>query len=192
MQLQRIGVFGAFLFVLAASCHPTESGQGSAGDQTATAGSTPSESERIALRAAERWKRVAAANWIEAYDFLPPAERKTLTLVDYLQGKSKHLYENPDVPEVLEVKVDVAFVSVASMWTPMHPALASVKLGPGESLTQRLEMIETWKQTEGEWYYADATPIREFFVAHPEVPRPTAKASSTGDAVPSTPTSGGG
>jgi hypothetical protein len=192
MQLQRIGVFGAFLFVLAAGCRPAESEQGGAGGPSATTPSTPTESERIALRSAERWKKVAAANWIEAYDYLPPDERKTLAIVDYLQGKSKHRYESPDVPEVLEVKGDVAYVAVASMWTPTHPALATVKLGPGESLTQRLEMIETWKRVEGEWYFAENATVREFFVAHPEVPRPTAKAPSNSDAATRVPPSGGG
>ncbi|MFN0008529.1 MAG: hypothetical protein ACKVXR_11555 [Planctomycetota bacterium] len=192
MQLQRIRVLGAFTLLLAAACGRTEPGPVGSGDQPSATASTSSEAERVASRSAERWKKVAAKDWIAAYDFLPPEERKVLSIVEYLQGKSKHLYENPDVPEVLEVKDDVAFVSVASMWTPTHPALANVKLGPGESLTQYLEMIETWKKTEGQWYYADAMPIREFFVAHPDVPRPAAKTPPTGGALPGTPSSAGG
>lgn len=191
MQLQRIGVLGAFLVVFAASCDRAESGSSGSGVQPVTAAPASSEAERVASRCAERWKKVAAANWIEAYDYLPPEERKVLTIVDYLQGKSRHRYEHPDVPEVLEVKGDLAFVAVASMWTPVHPALSNVKLGPGESLTQYLEMIETWKKTEGEWYYADAAPNREFFATHPEVRRPTAKAPPTGGTAPVAPPSGG-
>jgi hypothetical protein len=178
MHLQRIGAFGAVLFLLiAAACDRTSPAQG---NPPAGAAAPSNDLERVATRCTERWKRVDAANWIEAYEYLPPAERKILTLVDYLQGKSKHRFEKPEKPEVLELKDGVAFVSVACMWTPVHPALANVKLGPGESLTERVEMIETWKLTEGEWYFAEATPTREFFVAHPDVPRPTPKASAPG------------
>lgn len=176
MQFQRIGVFGAVLFFLISpGCDRASPGQGG---QTSGTPSASSDLEHVTLRCSERWKRVGAANWIEAYDFLPPAERKILTLVDYLQGKSRHRYENPEPPEILEMKDNQAFISVACMWTPVHPALANVKLGPGESLTQRVEMIETWKKTEGEWYFAEATPIQEFFVAHPDVPRPAPKSSA--------------
>jgi hypothetical protein len=180
MQAQHTAVFGAFLIVLAAGCDRAESGQGAGGGEPTAATSTLSELERIALRAEERWKRVAAENWIEAYDYLPPDERKTLTLMDYLQGKTRHRYESPEAPEVLQVEGDVAYVWTACMWTPVHPALANVKLGPGESLTERLEAVETWKRTAGEWFYADVTPVREFFAAHPDVRQPSPKAPSSG------------
>jgi len=178
MPFLPIRVPCGFLFLVVAGCS-----QGSTPPATTTGTTTApamNDSERVLHRCTERWKKVAAGDWIEAYDFQAPALRKTQTISDYLMGKANHRYESPETPELLELTDDRAYVYVACLWTPTHEALKTIKLQPGQSLTEHLEMVETWRKSENEWFYANALSVPEFFNVNPLVKKPAPRAPAAG------------
>jgi hypothetical protein len=125
--------------------------------------------ERLIERSRARWKLVADKNWIEAYDFNAPEVKKMVALAQYLPGKSSHEYANPKVEEVLRIQNDQGYARVGAAWTPHHPEIAKVKLEPGQSLTQDIEMIETWHFVDGDWWFVRAQDEEEFFHAHADL-----------------------
>jgi len=125
--------------------------------------------ERVVARSAERWRRVAAAEWVEAYSYLAPSVRKTTDLGTYLRGKATHVYEKPGEPQVLELSGDTAFLRATATWTPRHPLLDKVELEPGQTLTQAIEMIETWSWVDGDWFFVRADQPAEFFNDRPDL-----------------------
>jgi hypothetical protein len=135
--------------------------------------------ERLAERAAERWKRVAKAEWIEAYDFLTPDMKQKQKLSQFIQGKETHEYTNPRVGEVMKIEKDQGFIRTSALWTPHHPALAKVKLEPGQTFTESIDMIETWRFVGGDWYYVTAHNEEVFFEHHPEMLKKDASAPAT-------------
>ena len=128
-------------------------------------------------RCTKRWEKVMHGDWIEAYDYLAPSERKNSSIQDFLKGKTNHRYENLERPRALKLQGDEGYVLVACLWTPIHPALHNLDLGK-EDLTRRLEMVETWRRGEGDWYYLKAEYPSDFFAAHPEIPRPPTEEAS--------------
>jgi len=166
---------GALAF---SGCSQADGGaSGEAAAQVAPAASKEASAERLLERCAERWGHVSQGNWIEAYEFFAPAERKTSSLQQFLKGKDHHRYEKPEQPQLLKLNGDTGKVLVASMWTPTHPALHKVDLGQ-DSMTQRLEVVETWRWMEGDWYYLSAESAQEFFLANPGMTRPASDAPS--------------
>jgi len=136
----------------------------------AAAPTTPAPTAaRVAARSADRWQHIAKKEWIEAYDFLTPDQKASVSLANYLQGKQYHEYANPRVGEVLKIQKDAAYVRVSALWTPHHPQLAKVKLEPGQSLTEEIDMIETWRFVGGDWYYLRAQNEEEFFQQHADL-----------------------
>jgi hypothetical protein len=126
--------------------------------------------ERLTERVRAMWERKVAADWVEVYDFLSPQARKLTPISRYLQGKEYHTYANPRVHEVLHLDKDKAHVRVSMLWTPTHPQIQQVHLDPGQTLdvTQDVETIETWRWTDGEWYFVEAASVDDFFEEHPE------------------------
>lgn len=141
--------------------------------------------ERLATRAAERWAKIANTDWIAAYEFLSPEQKKATPIGTYLQNKSHHKYENPKVQNVLQNDGKNAILRVTCLWTPVHELIKTVKLEPGQSLTQEVEMYETWRWADGDWTYMRAQRPEDFFQEHPEMlkadPQPkTASAEDSG------------
>jgi len=134
--------------------------------------------ERVIQRSGDRWKLIAKQSWIEAYDFLTPEQKKAMTVSQYIQGKSNHGYDNPRVGDVLKIEKDQAYVRVSALWTPHHPQLAKVKLEPGQSLTEDIDMIETWRFVGNDWYYLRAQNEEEFFKHHPDLLKKAGDAGS--------------
>jgi hypothetical protein len=126
--------------------------------------------ERALARSQERWNLVMKADWVAAYDFQTPEVKKSMPLGKYLGSVQMHKYENAKALEVLAVEKDHAYVRISTLWTPQHPNMAHVKLEPGESLTQEVVMIETWRWVDGDWSF-QYPPKRddEFFKDHPEL-----------------------
>jgi hypothetical protein len=156
---------------LAGACEPRDSQAApspKAGSVLKKHEATP---ERLVERSKARWKLVADKNWIEAYDFSAPEVKKMVSLAQYLPGKSNHEYANPVVGEVVKIEKDQGYVRASSMWTPHHPDLARVKLEPGQSLTEQVDVIESWHFVDGDWWYVRAQNEEEFFHAHPELLR---------------------
>ena len=145
--------------------------------------------ERLVQRSGDRWKRIAKQEWIEAYDFLTPDQKKAVSVSQYIQGKSNHEYANPRVGDVLKKEKDQAYLRVSALWTPHHPQLAKVKLEPGQSLTEDIDMIETWRFVGGDWYYVRAQNEEDFFQHHPDLLKKPSDAkspdASSSDAKPS-------
>ncbi|MBK7876416.1 MAG: hypothetical protein IPJ77_11785 [Planctomycetes bacterium] len=124
--------------------------------------------ERLLERANERWQKIVKADWIQAYDYLSPEQKRQMPISQYLQNKQNHRYENPKLGEVLRCDGTDAFLRMTVLWTPQHPKVKEVKLEPGQTLTQDVEMYESWRWAEGDWTYVRAQRPDEFFQDHPE------------------------
>jgi hypothetical protein len=129
--------------------------------------------ERLMQRSMDRWQKIMQDDWVAAYDFLTPEQKKGVPLAKYLGGKASHDYANPKVTEVVGIDSDGGYLRLTVLWTPQHPALAQVKLEPGQSLTQEVELIETWRWVDGDWGYVEAQRVEEFFEKKPELLKST-------------------
>lgn len=128
---------------------------------------------RLLERARARWDAMAKAEWIQVYDFCSPELKKTVALSNFLSGKEKHKYENPVVDGVLQLDPvkQQALVRSHVLWTPMHAELKRVKLDPGQTLTQEVPMVETWRWEKDEWVFVEQEGTDKFFEKHPELLR---------------------
>lgn len=152
------------LVLAAASCDRGAPGAGSTGGAATASAST---SEALVARSAARWKHMVAAEWIEVYGFLSAAQKRERSLPQFLEGKSSHRYEQPTTPHVLHLDGARAFVSASCLWTPVHPLLQNLKLEEGQTVTQSVDMIETWVLEEGIWRLEEQSRARDFYTAHP-------------------------
>lgn len=129
---------------------------------------------RLQQRATERWNKMVAGDWIDAYDFLSPEQKRTQKLADYLVNKSHHKYENPRVWEVLGNDGKTATVRIEVLWTPVDERLKNVKLTAAEraQLTQNVEMYEQWawspQSLGSDWGYVRSLRPDEYVAEHPE------------------------
>jgi len=133
---------------------------------------TPTD-EGLLARARTRWAAIDKEDWIEAYNFISPDVRKVNPISKYLQGKENHRYDNPVVESVFskdEAK-GVAYVRSRVLWTPQHPQLKTLKLDPGQTLTEEVPIVESWKWIQNDWYFVEQEGADKFFEAHPELLR---------------------
>jgi hypothetical protein len=145
---------------------------------TGTADKAAATPARLVDRSNDRWKRIAKKEWIEAYDFLTPEQKQGMSVSQYVQGKTNHEYANPRVGEVIKLEKDQGYVRVSALWTPHHPQLAKVKLEPGQTLTEDIDMIETWRFVGGDWYYVRAQNEEDFFQHHANLLKKSADAKA--------------
>lgn len=127
--------------------------------------------ERLVERASERLEILCAGEWIEVYDFIHPKTKEWMTIYQFLDGKDNHSYAEPTTPQLVARDGDKAFLSVTTLWTPKHPALANVDNVPeGWDPTERIEWIETWEFADGDWHmhWPQQYP-GDFFQEHPEL-----------------------
>ena len=120
-------------------------------------------------RARARWDHIAKGEWIDAYEFQSPEVKRKMDLSHYLNGKAHHTYENPKVEGILKLEKNFVLVRSTVLWTPHTPELQRVKLEPGQTVTQEVPMIETWKWDSGDWYIVEQKGTDEFFKKHPEL-----------------------
>ncbi|MBK7876418.1 MAG: hypothetical protein IPJ77_11795 [Planctomycetes bacterium] len=92
-----------------------------------------------------------------------------MPLAQFLQGKQHHVYANPAIEKVLHVGRTDGFLQVRVVWTPTHPDLQRVQLQPGETLTEELRMVESWRFDGEDWCYVRAQRPEEFLEEHPEL-----------------------
>ena len=137
--------------------------------QTVTPPAIQPTAERAALRSKERWEKGCKADWVPVYDYLAPEVKREMTLARFLGNMQLHRYDNMKVEEVVAVQKDKAYVRVAGLWTPQGPDGARVKLEPGQTLTQELKMIETWRWVDGDWSYVRPQRDTDFFAEHPDL-----------------------
>ena len=140
---------------------------------TEAASETP-DASKVVERAAARWDAVVAGEWIQAYDFLPPAVRKVETLPRYLANKEHHEYRNPSKPFLLHHEGETAYVEVNVVWETHHPQVVIASNNPGD-LAQTLHTIETWVWADGEWYWSAVDRQKDFFKANPAIAKKIGK-----------------
>ena len=90
-----------------------------------------------------------------------------MTIAQFLSGKNFHHYDNPAVERLVGLEDTHGYIAVRALWTPDHPELKRVKLEPGQSLSEELHMVETWRWAGDDWYFVEAHSETEFFAAHP-------------------------
>jgi hypothetical protein len=144
-----------------------------AGTESAESTAVRAEPTNAALieRASARMNLIASGDWISAYDYTAQDARKVLKLQDFLAKKDSHRYEKPKVEEVLRNDGTIGFVRLTMLWTPTDRRLKDVELEPGQSLTQEIEMYQTWSWSGSEWMYVRGQGPREFFEEHRELLR---------------------
>ena len=125
--------------------------------------------ERVVQRATERWAKVTKSDLIAAYDFYVPEAKREQSLASFMGRMEVHKYEDARVLEVVGLKDNLAYLRVSTLWTPVHEMAKKVKLQPGESLTERISMIETWRFVGGDWCYVRPDDETDFFQQHPEL-----------------------
>lgn len=125
--------------------------------------------ERALQRSQERWAFGMKKEWVQAYDFSAPEVKRDMPLERYLGGMRVHQYENMRATDVLAIQGDKAFVRVSGLWTPKDPKISRVKLEPGQTLTQEITMIETWRFVDGDWCYVSPERDSDFFEKHPDL-----------------------
>ena len=164
---------------LLAACSGGEEIQAGGGDDTAQATEAAAEStaheptlERLMARSQERLDVTCAGEWIEVYDFVHPETREWMSIYQFLEGKDNHAYAEPTEPQVIAREENgKAYLSATVLWTPKHPQLAEVDNVPeGWDPTQRIEWIETWEFSGGDWHLH--WPVQhpsDFFQDHPEL-----------------------
>ncbi len=168
----------AGLVLVFSGCNPQT---GPASTQTAQARAKPEQTEaRLIERSKARWATVSKSDWIAAYDFLTPEQKQQVPLSQFLPGKDLHEYANPQIHKVLKIDGEKGYVQASAVWTPHHPQLDSVKLEPGQTLTQELKMVETWVWVDGDWMYFSAEGDTEFLGKNPDLLKgPPVSKSST-------------
>ena len=156
------------ILVLASACNEME-----AANPTGAPGARAAQREPTAERAKERslarWAAVEKADWVAAFEFMTPDAKRDRPLGSYLQATQHHRYERMRVIEVLGLRGDTAYVRAGGLWTPQHPDMARVKLEPGQTLTQDIELVETWRWIGGDWYYQRPDRPEEFYEKHPDL-----------------------
>ena len=142
--------------------------------------------ERVVQRSTERWSKITKDDLIAAYDYYVPEAKREQSVANFLTRMQVHKYEDARVLEVVGLKDDLAYLRVSTLWTPIIDAAKHVKLEPGESLTQRISMIETWRFVGGDWYFLRPEDESDFFQAHPDLlkKKDAASADSTPKATP--------
>lgn len=125
--------------------------------------------ERVKTRSQDHWAKMAKGDWVAVHDMLAPEVRSTQPLAKYLAQVQFHKYDNPVVLEVIAIEKDAAYVRCSALWTPTHPEVSRVKLEPGQTLTQEINVVESWRWAEGDWTYVKMERDNEFFEAHADL-----------------------
>lgn len=155
--------------------HPVDPTNPALSGTTAPANAAPKpkmpeqNAARVAERSQARWNAGMKGDWIAAYDFLVPEGKRTQPLANFLAGMANHKYENMKVIEVIAVNGDKAYVRSGGLWTPLSPELAKVKREPGQTFTQEIQMIESWRWVDNDWSFVRPQRDTEFFAEHPEL-----------------------
>ncbi len=169
----------AALAFAASSCgHDTDAGNTVAKTTTPVPPPIGPTAERALQRSQERWTDVTKGDLVAAYDFYVPEAKRAQPLAGFLTRMQVHRYENARVDEVVGLKDNEAYLRVSTLWTPLIEQAKQVKLEPGQSLTQRISMIETWRFVGGDWCYLKPDEESDFFQAHPELLKNNAGAPS--------------
>lgn len=169
MLVLTVLLSGCLSLLLTSSCDHGSAAESPAPTFLTTVKQRQPTPAQLIERANVRWQRIVKAEWIEAFDFLTPEQKQTTSLTQYLQGKQNHQYEHARVQDVIHADGQNAYLRVTTLWTPHHPQLSTVKLEPGQTLTQEVTMVESWRWVDNDWMYVRAQREEEFFQEHAEL-----------------------
>lgn len=130
-------------------------------------------------RARQYWAAGEKGDWIATYDMLAPELQRDQPAAAYLQRKANHIYRNMRVTEVVAQKDDKIFLRVLGQWTPNHPKVKEIKLEPGQTLTQDVEMIEIWRWVNDQWCLSRPLRVDEFLEQFPDLQPKSAPPAAT-------------
>jgi len=125
--------------------------------------------DTLTARALARWQLIENEDWIQAYSFLGDISRRHQDLGQYLSGSSDHHYLIKSSPQFVAADEKFAYVQVLVEWTPTHPALLQANNVDQGTLTQDIDMIETWTWQGDDWYFLTGVRESEFRAAHPSL-----------------------
>lgn len=173
LDITRLALLALALGVVVPSCdEDAPPAKPAAPAQPAAAKREPTAAAALE-RARQYWANAEKGDWIATYDFLSPELQREQPVASYLQRKANHIYKNMRVIEVVAQKDDQIFLRVGGLWTPNHPEVKKVKLEPGQTLTQDVEMIEIWRWVGDQWCLLRPLRPEEFLEQFPELqPKP--------------------
>lgn len=122
--------------------------------------------ERLLQRANERWARIAVKDWVAAYEYLTSEQRATLPLDTFLKGKQYLEYSRPRVAGTVWIDGERAFLRVLVDWMPPRGCTLGVRIEPKPRSSLEVEIIETWRWNDGEWFFVRAQHPDEFLAEH--------------------------
>lgn len=126
---------------------------------------------RLLERARERWQHVMQRDFIAAYDFHAPEVKRERAPANYEADMRQNKYEDARLAEVVSLKDETAYLRVNVLWTSLNEKLKKVELEPGQTFTQDISMIETWRWVGDDWHYVRPQRDDDFFSDHPELLR---------------------
>lgn len=169
LQRSTLALLLAATFCVGSGCDPKDE----PAPVTVVTPAVPAKPEPTAERALERararWERGVKADWVAVYDYAAPEAKRERPLNAFLAGMQSHKYENMRATEVVALQGTKAFVRVVGLWTPVDARVKQVKLEPGQSLTQEIEMIEGWQFVDGDWCHVRSQRVEDFYQEHPEL-----------------------
>ncbi len=180
-RLAAVWIAASLLGLSIAACQPNEATTGTTTPQNTSAqtrkgAAARPDAARLVERVARRWDLICRASndsklWIEAYDFEAPAAREAVSLANFIANKGNFHYDQPGEPRVLFIEDGTAYVNTTVLWlSGKHPALqAGNVLGADPNSVEFLDMVETWKWVDDDWYFL-GPPARknEFFDENPD------------------------
>ncbi len=172
LDITRLALLALALGVVLPACdEDAPPAQPPAAAQTAKSAAVKREptAEAALARARAYWAAAEKADWIATYDFLAPEFQREQPVAVYLQQKVNHIYKNMRVLEVVARKDDQIFLRISGLWTPNNPEVKRVKLEPGQTLTQDVEMIEIWRWVGDQWCRLKPLRPEEFLEQFPDL-----------------------
>lgn len=164
--------FGALVLSTACSSETEAAGppQGATA-KSSEAAAVVAEPQVAALvsRAQARWQLIENEDWIQSYSYLAKEIREFQDLGAYLSGASVHEYIVKQEPLLVGQDGLQAYVQVLVEWTPTHPELKNAANADQGSLTQDIDMIETWTWENGDWFFVNGARARDFIQEHPSL-----------------------
>lgn len=161
------------LAVLSACSNETEAAGPSSADAAksgaALAEVVAPQVSALVPRAKSRWQLIENEDWIQSYSYLAKQIRAFQDLGGYLSGSAVHKYVVKQEPVLIGQDGVQAYVQVLVEWTPTHEELKSAANAAQGSLTQDIDMIETWTWENGDWYFVNGDRARDFIQEHPSL-----------------------
>ena len=115
-----------------------------------------------------RWEVKCQGDWIQVYDYYSPSFKRERGLYEYLDGKAHHHYKDPTAPTLVSVDGNKAYVETAAHWWTTHPLVVE-SLPDNGSFEDRLDIVETWEWTGGQWFFVDNERRGEFYARFPDL-----------------------